>query len=93
MNGSNIHYQVHAIGEDKQTFEAVIEDLTGGDYKVSVFIIKENGLPFERVVTQPKGVFVSTINGKLPYLQDCINYKCICIQKLLCNYPLSIKST
>ena len=46
-------------------FDTVIEDLAGGDYGVSVFVIEENGLPFERVVTRPKVVSVSTISGKV----------------------------
>lgn len=64
-NGSDVYYHGHTIGEDEQVFDTVIEDLAGGDYGVSVFVIEENGLPFERVVTRPKVVSVSTISGKV----------------------------
>ena len=49
-NDTNVHYIVggHNSG------------LAGGEYKTSVFVVEENGLPFERVATSPKLVAVET---------------------------------
>ena len=73
MNDSDIHYQGHTIGEHEQMFDTVIEELTGGGYGVSVFVVEEDGLPYERVVTQPKVVSVSTISGKYAFYLYCLN--------------------
>ena len=47
-NDSDVHYIVggHNSG------------LAGGEYSISVFVVEENGLPFERVATSPKLVAV-----------------------------------
>ena len=49
-NDSNVHYIVggHNSG------------LAGGEYSISVFVVEENGLPFERVATSPKLIVVET---------------------------------
>ena len=41
---------------DNGRLDTAIPNLPGGAYKVSVFTIEENGLPFERVVTRPMNV-------------------------------------
>ena len=38
-------------GSDIQ--EATITSIAGGEYNVSVFVVEENGLPFERAATLP----------------------------------------
>ena len=35
-----------------------VPGLAGGEYGISVFVVEENGLPFERVATSPKLVAV-----------------------------------
>ena len=40
--------------------EAVISGLLGGDYQVSVFVVKENGLPFSRTASKPKQITISS---------------------------------
>ena len=40
--------------------DTTVPNLPGGTYKVSVFTIEENGVPFERVVTRPIAVNVSS---------------------------------
>ena len=51
-------------------FDAIIADLPRGEYRVSVFTMEENGLPFERAVTQPLRADVNTTNkqGTIPAL-------------------------
>ena len=37
-----------------------VPGLASGEYGISVFVVEENGLPFERVATSPKLVTVET---------------------------------
>ena len=45
-------------------FEAIVADLPSGEYRVSVFTVEENGLPFERAVARPLRADVNTTNKK-----------------------------
>ena len=36
--------------------EGVISGLAGGQYRISLFVVEENGLPFNRVATRPSRV-------------------------------------
>ena len=50
---SNVYY--HEATRDGGTVrESIVAGLPGGDYNVSVFVVEESGLPFERVATTPK---------------------------------------
>ena len=43
--------------------DTTVPSLPNGVYKVSVFTVDENGIPFERVVKRPIAVNVTTIKG------------------------------
>ena len=45
--------------------------LADSEYSISVFVVEENGLPFERVATSPKLVAVET--SKIVLLDDLFN--------------------
>ena len=52
-----IYHKATHEGSD-EIIEAVISGLAGGEYSVSVFVLEDNGLPFERVATLPQLVAV-----------------------------------
>ena len=60
-NDTNVHYITGGS----------ISGLAGGVYKTSVFVVEENGLPFERVATSPKLVAVET--SKIVQIADLFN--------------------
>ena len=43
-------------------FENIISGLPGGEHTISLFVVKEDGLPFERVATRPRSINV--LNSK-----------------------------
>ena len=45
--------------------------LLGGNYSMSLFVVEENGLPFERVATSPKHVAVES--SKIVLIDDLFN--------------------
>ena len=60
-NYSHVHY----IAEDyesqqRKSTDMNVTGLAGGEYSISVFVVEENGRPFERVATSPKLVAVET---------------------------------
>ena len=52
-----IYHKVTREGSDEM-IEAVISGLAFGEYSVSVFVVVDSGLPFERVATLPQLVAV-----------------------------------
>ena len=54
-----IYRKASRDGTDKIK-ETFITGLAGGEYSISVFVVEENGRPFERVATSPKVVAVET---------------------------------
>ena len=59
-NNSNIHYQFLPRSE---TPIAIASGLSNGQYEVSVFVIEESGLPFNRSAATPRNI--SLPEGKL----------------------------
>ena len=55
---SEVIYHKAAHEGSDEIIEAVISGLAGGEYSVSVFVVEDNGLPFERVATLPQLVAV-----------------------------------
>ena len=53
-----------ALCGDNGRLDTTIPNLPGGTYKVSVFTIEENDLPFGRVVTRPITIHVSSNSSK-----------------------------
>ena len=58
-NDSNVHY-ITGGSTSQQPRNVSVPGLAGGEYGISVFVVEENGLPFERVATSPKLVAVET---------------------------------
>ena len=49
----------HLISRDSGNWiDGVISGLPGGQYTVSVFVVSEDGLPFERAATKPRRITV-----------------------------------
>ena len=65
-----IYHKASRDGTDKIK-ETLITGLAGGEYSISVFVVEENGLPFERVATSPKLVIVET--SKIVQIDDLCN--------------------
>ena len=56
---SGVHY--HISTRDGGVSHAVtIPGLAGGEYTVSVFVVEENGLPFERAAMLPDHLSIET---------------------------------
>ena len=68
-----IYHKASRDGTDKIK-ETFITGLADGEYSISVFVVEENGLPFERVATSPKLVAVGrgriVLIGKLVNIQS-----------------------
>ena len=73
-NDSDVHYISEDTGSMLQQSKSVDINVTGlavGEYSISVFVVEENGLPFERVAISPKLVVVET--SKIVLLDDLFN--------------------
>ena len=57
--------------QQSKSVDINVTDLLGGNYSISVFVVEENGLPFERVATSPKLVTVET--SKIVQINDFFN--------------------
>ena len=60
-NDSDVHYITRgSMSQQPRNVHVSVPGLAGGEYGISVFVVEENGLPFERVATSPKLVAVET---------------------------------
>ena len=69
-------YDVHYItggstSQQPRNVHVIVPGLAGGEFGISVFVVEENGLPFERVATSPKLVAVET--SKIVLIDDLFN--------------------
>ena len=56
---SIVHYiEGGSTSQQPRNVHVSVTGLAGGEYRISVFVVEENGLPFERVATSPKLVAV-----------------------------------
>ena len=53
VSGDSDSYYHIATRDGSDIQEATITGIAGGEYSVSVFVVEENGLPFERAATVP----------------------------------------
>ena len=67
-----IYHKASRDGTDKIK-ETLITGLAGVEYSISVFVVEENGLPFERVATSPKLVDVN--KSKIVQVNDLFNVR------------------
>ena len=56
---SNMNTYYYLIRSDKLTLQESISGVVGGEYIVSVFLLEEDGMPFERVASKPRAVSVA----------------------------------
>ena len=56
---------IYYIGSRNDS-EVTIPGLAGGEYTVSVFVVEENGLPFERAAIIPEHLLLET-SKNVPY--------------------------
>ena len=61
-NDSDVNYITTggSTSQQPRNVHVSVPGLAGGEYSISVFVVEENGLPFERVATSPKLVAVET---------------------------------
>ena len=59
---SDVYYNYVPHDNKQQGVFAVVTELPGGQYEVSVYVMEESGLPFQRAAVTPKSVW---INGNL----------------------------
>ena len=59
---SDVYYNFVPHDTKQQGVYAVVTELPGGQYEVSVYVMEESGLPFQRAAATPKSVL---INGNL----------------------------
>lgn len=57
----NARYHICHRNDNEMELQDTISDLSRGNYTVSVFVVEENGLPFNRTATIPRSV---TIDGE-----------------------------
>ena len=50
----------HKATRDSTLMSTLISGIPGGNCTISVFVIEQNGMPFERVATLPKSLAVET---------------------------------
>ena len=67
-NQFDVHY--HKAKRNGILMSTLIIGIPGGNCTVSVFVIEENGMPFERVATLPRPLAVET--GKKLKMHVCI---------------------
>ena len=58
VSGDSDSYYHIATRDGSDIQEATITGIAGGEYSVSVFVVEENGLPFERAATVPSPLSV-----------------------------------
>ena len=91
---SNIHYNfAPSISDhDQRRVNSTIEELPNDEYKVSVFVLEENGLPFHRVAASPKFVLIN-INSTLAQFVEGIITAGIEAEKSFIEYDILSIST
>ena len=71
-NDSDVHYITGgSTSQQPRNVHVSVPGLADGEYSISVFVVEENGLPFERVATSPKLVTVET--SKIVLINDFFN--------------------
>ena len=63
-NHNNIYYTISSLSTEGQTLVTNISGLPSGPYNVSVFVLEENGLPFNRSASTPRNVLVEEHQGE-----------------------------
>ena len=64
LSSSELHYHMVPRVGKQHVIESVLSGFAGGQYSISLFVIGENGLPFERVATTPRVTSVNDSTSK-----------------------------
>ena len=57
-NRNGIYYTISSLSTAEETLATNISGLPSGPYNISVFVLKEDGLPFNRSASTPRSVLV-----------------------------------
>ena len=60
----NVYYFKALETTVTNTITTTVTGLSAGQYRVSIFVLENTGLPFSRSATVPKRITVQTSNGK-----------------------------
>ena len=64
-SSTTVRYQLHSGTVNGRDFRAIVDNLEGGSYYVSVFTV-ENGTPLRQAATKPQSVYVSSVESEYP---------------------------
>ena len=62
-NHNGVYYTISSLFTEGETLVTNIGGLASGPYNVSVFVLEENGLPFNRSASTPRSVLVKEHQG------------------------------
>ena len=62
-NRSDVYYTISSLSTEGETLVTNISGLASGLYNISVFVLEENGLPFNRSASTPRNVLVEEYQG------------------------------
>ena len=62
-NRNGVYYTISSLSTAEETLVTNISGLPSGSYNVSVFVLEENGLPFNRSASTPRSVLVGEHQG------------------------------
>ena len=62
-NRNDIYYTISSLSTEGETLVTNISSLPSGLYNVSVFVVEEEGLPFNRSASTPRSVLVGEHQG------------------------------
>lgn len=79
---SDVYYMFSPSSSKQEKVMTIVTGLSSGLYNVSIFVVKENGLPFNRSATTPRSVSV-TEGGRGKLIHYHCMYTCWC-----CNLEL-----
>ena len=62
-NCNDVYYTISSLSTEEETLVTNISGLPSGPYNVSVFVLEENGRPFNRSASTPRNVLVEEHQG------------------------------
>ena len=62
-NHNDIYYTISSLSTEGETLVTNISGLPSGPYNVSIFVLEEDGLPFNRSASTPRNVSVEEYQG------------------------------
>lgn len=85
----NVYY-FEAFETITNTIATTVTGLSAGQYGISVFILEDGGLPFNRSASAPKRLFVQNGKGQIKciqlYIVTCGYFHFYCMFTIICVY-------